>query len=333
MSKKLTKEEFVKKAKEKHKDKYDYSIFIYLNSHIKGKIKCNKCNLIFEQTPSDHLRGRGCPKCGVINGHNKQRKTKEQFIIDAKNMHKNKYNYEKFIYTNNSTNGIITCLSCKNDFMQSPNRHLCGCGCPKCGVINSHNKQTKTQDGFIKDAMTQHCNKYNYEAFIYINDRTKGIITCLGCKNDFTQTPNSHLKGRGCPKCNRHGGVKEDICRKVFQHLFCVDFPTARSHFLKGSKGWPLELDGFSQELKLAFEHQGMHHYDKNHKFYSDRVIENDQLKVKLCKENGITLIIIPELHTLTHLKDLKSLIKQQCQEQNFKLPKSFYFKSIYKYE
>ena len=34
----------------------------------KVKIKCNKCNQYFWQTPSKHLSGQGCPQCVISKG-------------------------------------------------------------------------------------------------------------------------------------------------------------------------------------------------------------------------------------------------------------------------
>lgn len=58
----LTKEIYQKKAKEKHGDKYDYSMANDY-SKVKIKIKCNSCGLIFMQNKTNHLSGNGCPCC------------------------------------------------------------------------------------------------------------------------------------------------------------------------------------------------------------------------------------------------------------------------------
>ena len=57
-----TKEKFIKKAKEIHGDKYDYSKVDYSNAHTKVCIICPNHGE-FWQTPNNHLRGHGCPKC------------------------------------------------------------------------------------------------------------------------------------------------------------------------------------------------------------------------------------------------------------------------------
>ena len=62
-SKKLTTEQFIKKAKIIHSDKYDYKLVEYKNKETKIKIICPEHG-IFEQRPYDHLSGSGCPKCG-----------------------------------------------------------------------------------------------------------------------------------------------------------------------------------------------------------------------------------------------------------------------------
>ena len=58
----FTQEEFIKRAKEKHGDKYSYDNSKYINSITKIDIIC-PIHGNFSQLPSDHLRGCGCRKC------------------------------------------------------------------------------------------------------------------------------------------------------------------------------------------------------------------------------------------------------------------------------
>ena len=66
---KLTKEEFIRRAVEIHRDEdgnplYDYSLVEYKNSQTKVKIVCRRCGKIFECTPNNHLtKASGCPYC------------------------------------------------------------------------------------------------------------------------------------------------------------------------------------------------------------------------------------------------------------------------------
>lgn len=125
-----TLETFIKEASLIHNYKYDYSKFIYISAHTKSIIICH-LHGEFEQEPSSHLRGCGCFKCGRIIQIKKRVSNKDIFVEKAKIIHKNKYNYSKFIYINSRTNGIIIC-QIHGEFQQTPNSHLSGSGCPYC---------------------------------------------------------------------------------------------------------------------------------------------------------------------------------------------------------
>ena len=59
----LTTAEFIKRAREVHGDKYDYSNVIYIGTKIEVDISCPKHKL-FKQKPTTHLAGSGCTDCG-----------------------------------------------------------------------------------------------------------------------------------------------------------------------------------------------------------------------------------------------------------------------------
>lgn len=83
MAKKKTIEEFIAKAKEVHGDKYDYSKVEYVSAHGKVCIICPKHGE-FWQAPTDHIRGRGCPICGIVKNSSKRKLwTKETITIEA----------------------------------------------------------------------------------------------------------------------------------------------------------------------------------------------------------------------------------------------------------
>jgi hypothetical protein len=93
-------------------------------------------------------------------------------------------------------------------------------------------------------------------------------------------------EGAGCQKCSQ--GFGERLCREYFEKCFEQEFPSTRKlDWLKSQKGFPLELDGYSKKLNLAFEHQGDQH---------KHMKKEDRYKAKLCRENGITLIAVPEI-------------------------------------
>ena len=58
-------QEYINECKQKG---YDLPIEPYINVDTKIKHKCNKCNIIYEQTPHNHLNGHGCPICSQSRG-------------------------------------------------------------------------------------------------------------------------------------------------------------------------------------------------------------------------------------------------------------------------
>lgn len=136
---KLTQEEVIRRFKEKHGDKYDYSLSEYKGMHAKIKIIC-KDHDVFEQTPNNHIR-YGCFKCGGTSPM-----TKDEFIKRSIETHGDKYNYDKVVYVKSRLNVIINCPD-HGDFKQTPANHIRNAGCQKCAEINrvgnkikSHNK-------------------------------------------------------------------------------------------------------------------------------------------------------------------------------------------------
>jgi len=63
--KRLTRDEFISKVSRIHNNKYDYSLIDYVNNKKKVKILCEEHG-IFEQTPQNHIAGRGCPGCANV---------------------------------------------------------------------------------------------------------------------------------------------------------------------------------------------------------------------------------------------------------------------------
>ena len=128
---KPTTEEWILKAAPVYNNRYDYSKVIYIDNKTPVTVSCPEHGE-FYPLPNNHLKGvSGCPKCNGILKHNKYSKTTNQFIQDAQKIHGHLYNYNKVDYYNKETPVIIICEK-HGEFLQSPNAHLSGAGCPKC---------------------------------------------------------------------------------------------------------------------------------------------------------------------------------------------------------
>ena len=193
---KHTTEEFIERAKETHGDKYDYSKVEYVSSHTKVCIIC-PTHGEFWQVPIEHLGGSGCPKCANI-----VKMTTEEFIRKAKEIHgEGKYDYSKTEYVNVKTKVCIICPT-HGEFWQTPDSHLQGRGCPKCGSINRALHKKSSTDEFIEKAKLKYGDKYDYSKVEYNGNKTKVCIICP-IHGEFYMTPNNHLQGNGCPSCTR----------------------------------------------------------------------------------------------------------------------------------
>lgn len=129
---KLTLEEFIKRARIIHNNQYDYSKVEYVNNRTEVIIICNNHNEPYEfpQTPSNHLQGHGCPKCG-----GRLKLTLKEFIERANKKYGiGRYDYSKVQYININTEIIIICPNhnVPYEFKRIPNSHLIGSGCPLC---------------------------------------------------------------------------------------------------------------------------------------------------------------------------------------------------------
>lgn len=124
---------FIEKAKKKHHNKYDYSKVEYINNHTKVCIICPEHGE-FWVTPNNHLSKYdigGCPKCKKKKIGEIKKKSLEDFIKESNIIHNKKYSYDKVDYNRTDEQVIITC-PIHGDFIQRPQDHLRGHGCPKC---------------------------------------------------------------------------------------------------------------------------------------------------------------------------------------------------------
>ena len=188
---------FLEKIKKVHGDKYDYSKTDYENCRTNISIIC-KIHGEFLQLPSHHLNGSGCKRCSN-SGENKKY-TNCEFLEKTKIIHGDKYDYSKTNYLDSKTDIIIIC-KIHGEFTQKATTHLSGCGCKKCGILTTANKQRSNKEEFIKKAIEIHGDKFDYSKVEYIDVDTHTTIICKE-HGDFEQTPYCHItKAICCRKC------------------------------------------------------------------------------------------------------------------------------------
>ena len=290
---KKTTKQFIQDAKHIHGNLYNYNFTNYKNSQTKVKIVCKEHG-IFEQTPNDHLQGKRCPYC-----FGTPKKTKEQFIDEAKQIHGDKYDYNLVEYFSTD---IKVKISCKEHgvFEQTPHNHISRlAGCRLCADVNNR----LVKDEYIEKARKVHGSKYSYKNTDYVVGREIITITCKK-HGDFNKRANSHIYDKsGCQICNIESSVSKDenklikfIHKKLKQEVITSDRSLIN----------PLELDIVLPEHKIAIEYNGLYwHSDAQGK---DKNYHKN--KTELCKEKGYRLIHIFEDDWLHNKKKVKSFLK-----------------------
>ena len=103
-----------------------------------------------------------------------------------------------------------------------------------------------------------------------------------------------------CSRKIRTDSKGETLCRQIFERIYQKPFPNTRPDFLRNPEtGRNLELDGYNEDLRIAFEFNGIQHYQYPNWIHKTKEaclgqIKRDQFKIKKCNDIGIYLITIP---------------------------------------
>ena len=286
---KLTAEDFIKKAREVHGDKFDYSKAKYINYDTKVEIICPEHGSFF-QAPNSHLSGTGCPMCA-----NNQKLDLSTFIKKAIIIHNGKYDYSKVIYLNNHTKVKIICPE-HGEFLQRPYSHLNESGCPICSYNKLAEERKMSFDSFFEKAFKAHGAKYDYSLVEYKNCRTKVKIICPE-HGEFFQTPSHHLSGKGCPICAHTQSPQELKIRRLLENQ-----NVSYAHNIIIDDRYPWHVDIYISERDLFLEYNGFYSHGD---CFCDRRKKKSKNLIELLSSNP-TPKNIRALDTYTRLDPLK---------------------------
>ena len=125
--------------------------------------------------------------------------------------------------------------------------------------------------------------------------------------------------GQWCPTCSK-GKISEEIARTTFEQIFHVRFDKERPQWLRNSRGRQMELDGANLEIGVAFEYQGVQHFEIGNQYVTTEAELNqrrldDEKKIELCNQNGIHLVV---LTNSMERKDFPKEIQRQLNDLGF---------------
>jgi len=259
------------------------------------------------------------------------RLTTNQFIARARKIHGRRYDYSRTKCIASTKPLTINCRI-HGRFSQLAHNHLRGQGCRQCASIARSKKQLKYS---IRDAIQ--VAKTRNGRCLSAAAEYKNVVTSIRWRcaegHEFSNSLSQILAGYWCPQCST--GIGERICRAYFEQLFGHRFIRLRPTWLRSRIGTKMELDGYCRELRLAFEHQGEHHFSSDahylwrHRAHFDKVHSRDKLKRLLCAKQGVRLIEVPEIGSRLPLSELRGHIKAQCLKKRVPLPRGFDSKKI----
>jgi hypothetical protein len=130
--------------------------------------------------------------------------------------------------------------------------------------------------------------------------------------------------GTWCVQCS--GSTGERIVRCVFEQVFGTAFPTARPTWLRMREGgYPLQLDGYAEEIQVAFEHQGDQHYKTGWLIKDDESLKArqaaDEYKRLRCAAQGITLVLVDQLSSVAGVEPVLEALRTAFAREGRTLP------------
>lgn len=208
---------FIKRAKDKWGDKYDYSLVEYKDCKKKVKIIYKKTGEIFEQTPALHLTN--APEKLLV------RKTTEQFIKEANIIHDFRFSYDKTNYIKNQIKVIINC-PIHGDFEQRPLSHLQGNGCPNCSESKGEKIIAKYLDKNNISYYRQHkfddCKNIFQLPFDFYIPKYR---TCIEFDGKQHYEPADFLGGiEAFEKLKTNDRIKDDYCEDNFINIIRIRY-------------------------------------------------------------------------------------------------------------
>jgi len=217
--------DFITRARqhEKHKNaNYDYkNIPERLNQKQNYDIICSNHGP-FPQTPSDHLSGKGCPKCGHEQTASKRRSSPEHILKQFTEKYTDLYGYDEVVKqlkkgVSNQRTPITPFCKKHNKFFPTTVADFLSStyGCPTCAVEQVHNKQRYCLKDWIIKFKQVHEDKYSYdnihEFLEGISDQDTYITIWCPTHGNFPCKISNHASGKGCKLCAYE--LNGDRCR------------------------------------------------------------------------------------------------------------------------
>jgi predicted Zn-ribbon and HTH transcriptional regulator len=294
----------------------------YINAEAKMKWKCNKCDTIWDASWKNISYTSWCPKCGGKKSTDEMFKEVQEYCL----FQKGECLSDKYI--NGKTKLEFKCFL-GHKWFANPNHVLNSPSwCPQCAKDNNINlnglkiaqEYAKSKDGECLSTE-------------YLGAKKKLKWKCENNHIWESEYRNTVSTKTWCAKCSAYY-YKEHKIRNLLEYLIGHKFEKSRPNWnINPKTNKKLELDGFCEELKIAFEFQGKHHYDFT-AFYTtqeelDYVKYKDEVKKQHCINNGVNLIIIDDKFKLSETNKIVDYVISILEQNNIYYNKKYDIKKI----
>lgn len=259
----------------------------YKGAHKNIELVHHRCNNAFERTP-DKIKSRKiiCPSCfgSVLERYGSW----EEYVFSQVG---DEYTFLEE-YTDATSKISVIHNGCGYKYKVSPNKFQENRRCPRC-----FGKIKKTSNQFEEDMKKVHGKNYTLIGE-YKNARIKVEMLHNKCGNIWSVSPDSILRGTGCPACSVSKG--EELISDVLK-MNNVNFTSQYSFKdLKNINSLYFDFAIIDEDDKvlMLIEYDGEQHFKPIEHFGGKKkfkkTVFRDELKNSYCDKNGIKLLRIP---------------------------------------
>ena len=292
---------------------YDFSASVYAGMNQKVTFICPSHGAVTSDA-KNMINGATCNKCALEARVGRNRLTKKKMLAKFYEKHGGLYDYSLCEYKGQETPVAIRCLT-HGVFMQRPEDHWRGSGCPQCFHENRRGAtQRDTTESFIKKVQLAHGDNFDLSGIEYVNSQQDIEVVCTK-HNKVCQTKPSWLVA-GCNPCSRCNHMKSEQERVIANYLSI--FANVQQHDRNTLK--PKELDVCIPELGIAVEYSGMFWHSHGSIEEEDACKNDHHYKYTQCAAKGIRLITIYETEWLERRHAIKRLLRNAIGKARGKL-------------
>jgi len=284
------------------------SIMLVRDSHRQGKIrfcdfKYRTCGHAWTAGVYSVISAKtGCKKCARKRATERAKLSLQQ--VERRLKSKGASRIGQFEAT--GTPMLVQFNACGHRMRMTLNSVVIGKGCPKC------NRHVKVSQSEYKDFAKK------FKGRVLKIARSVSYKSRWRCQAGHTfERPLASLRylKHFCPYCM--SSVGEASARFIAETTTGLKFEKIRLPELRGKARYPLELDMYNAEAKLAIEHHGEQHFTPMKNWGGAEALSSirlrDRQRRKGCQKLGIYFIEIRSLREQTSVAEFVELLRQAC--------------------